>query len=409
MDVDEILTGLYREPGRQNPYPWYAALHRHGPVSAIAPRPEHRAIGVVVGGYDLVSQVLRDPAWSKQAPPGWQEQEILRTLQSSMMFVNPPDHTRMRAVFAKTFTPRRLGALEPVIVRVVDAQLERMAEAGADGGEVDFVADFAYPVPALVMAGFIGLPEADLSWYRQRVDRIDEFLDVAGKTPQRLARANQAAGELRAWYRELIAHRRRHPGEDLVSGLVEALDSGDVELTEDELVSNLIVLFNASFVTTVYLFSNGLPVLLAHPDVVAALPADEELAGGCVDEVLRLESPVHFLARAAPEDTTLGGVPVRRDENVLLMIAAANRDPARFSDPDRFDPHRGGPPSLAFGVGPHFCLGAAVSRMEGRLALPRLFARFPRLAVTRTPTYSGSLFLRGIDKLFVSTGGQETA
>ncbi|NES27334.1 cytochrome P450 [Micromonospora terminaliae] len=404
MDVDEILTGLYSEQGRQDPYPWYAALHEHGPVSAVPKRAEHSTITAVAGGYDLVDQVLRDPGWYKGAPPGWQDQEILRTFLTSMMFIDPPDHTRMRAVFAKTFTPRRLGALEPVIVRVVEDRLDRMAEAGADGAEVDFVADFAYPVPALVMAEFIGLPAADLAWYRQRVDWIDEYMDVAGKTPERLARANQAADELRGYYRELLAHRRKQPGEDLISGLVEVLDAGGVDLTEEELISNLIVLFNASFVTTVYMFSNGLPLLLAHPDVVAALPGDDGLARGCVDEVLRMESPVHFLARAAPHDTELGGVPVARDENVLLLIAAANRDPARFPDPDRFDPHRAGPPSLAFGVGLHFCLGSAVSRLEGRLALPRLFARFPGLAVTQPYSYSGSLFLRGIDKLFVTTG-----
>jgi cytochrome P450 len=405
VDVNEILSGLYAESGRQNPYPWYAALHAHGPVSAVPARTEHRTVSAVAVGYDLVDRVLRDAEWRKGAPPGWQEQEVLRTFMSSMMFTDPPDHTRMRAVFTKTFTPRRLGALEPVIVRVVDRMLDRMAEVGAGGGEVDFVADFAYAVPALVMAEFIGLPEADLTWYRQRVDWIDEYLDVAGKTPQRLARANQAAEELRTYYRDLIAHRRRRPGEDLISALVGALDSREVELTEDELVSNLIVLFNASFVTTVYLFSNGLPLLLARPDTVAALPGDDTLAGGCVEEVLRMQSPVHFLARVAPADTDLGGVPVRRGENVLLIIAAANRDPTRFPDPDRFDPRRDGPPSLAFGAGPHFCLGAAVSRLEGRLALPRLFARFPELALTHTPTYSGSLFLRGIDKLVVSTGG----
>jgi cytochrome P450 len=310
----------------------------------------------------------------------------------------------MRAVFAKTFTPRRLGALEPTVIRVVDDLLDRMADAGDTG--FDFVAEFAYPLPALVMAEFVGIPAADLTWYRERVERIDEFLDVAGKTPQRLAAANTAAEELRGFYRELIAHRRRQPGEDLISGLVEALDSGDVELTEEELISNLIVLFNASFVTTVYMFSNGLPLLLSHPDVVAGLPGDDALTRGAVDEILRLEAPVHFLTRAAPRDTDIGGVPVERDENVLLVIAAANRDPARFPDPDRFDPRRSGPPSLAFGVGLHFCLGAAVSRLEGRLALPRLLARFPRLAVAEPPTYSGSLFLRGIDKLLVHTGGE---
>lgn len=403
MTVQELLTGLYSEEGRQNPYPWYAELHRLGPVSAVPPRAEHRTVAAVAVGYDVIDEVLRDPEWTKQPPPGWQEQEILRTFQTSMMFVNPPDHTRMRHVFSRTFTPRRLGALEPVIVRVVDDLLDRMADAG--NSVVDFVADFAYPIPALVMAEFIGIPAGQLAWYRERVDWIDEFLDVAGKTPQRLAAANTAAEELRVFYRELLAYRRRTPGDDLLSGLVEALDSGEVELTEDELISNLIVLFNASFVTTVYMFGNGLPLLLAHPETVAALPADEKLTQGCVDEVLRLESPVHFLARAAPTDMELAGVPVARDDNVLLIIGAANRDPARFPEPDVFDPTRPGPPSLAFGVGLHFCLGAAVSRLEGRLALPRLFARFPGLTVSETPTYSGSLFLRGIDKLLVSTGG----
>ncbi|MGW2623733.1 cytochrome P450 [Micromonospora taraxaci] len=403
MTVQELLTGLYSEEGRQNPYPWYADLHRLGPVSAVPPRAEHKTVAAVAVGYDVIDEVLRDPEWTKQPPPGWQEQEILRTFQTSMMFVNPPDHTRMRHVFSRTFTPRRLGALEPVIVRVVDDLLDRMADAG--NSVVDFVADFAYPIPALVMAEFIGIPAGQLAWYRERVDWIDGFLDVAGKTPERLAAANTAAEELRVFYRELVAHRRRTPGDDLLSALVEALDSGEVELTEDELISNLIVLFNASFVTTVYMFSNGLPLLLAHPETVAALPADEKLTQGCVDEVLRLESPVHFLARAAPRDTELAGVPVAQDDNVLIIIGAANRDPARFPEPDVFDPTRPGPPSLAFGVGLHYCLGAAVSRLEGRLALPRLFARFPGLTVTETPTYSGSLFLRGIDKLLVGTGG----
>ncbi|MFI6226117.1 cytochrome P450 [Micromonospora echinospora] len=405
MDVHTILTGLYSEQGRQDPYPYYAALHRLGPVSAVPDRGEHRSVTAVAVGYDAVARILRDPEFVKQPPPNWRDHEVLRTLQTSMMFVNPPDHTRMRQVFAKAFTPRRLGALEPVVARVVDTLLDRMAEAGAGGIQVDFVAEFAHPVPALVMAEFIGIPTRDLAWYRDRVEAIDAFLDVAGKTPERLAAANTAAAELREFYRDLIAHRRATPAEDLISGLVGAVDAGDVGLTEDELISNLVVLFNASFVTTVYMLSNGLPILLAHPDTVAALPGDDTLAAGCVDEILRMQNPVHFLARAAPRDLDLDGVPVARDENVLLLLAGANRDPARFGDPDRFDPRRAGPASLAFGLGLHFCLGAAVSRLEGRLALPRLLARFPRMAVAEEPTYSGSLFLRGIDKLLVTTGG----
>lgn len=406
VDVEELLTRLYSAQGRQDPFPVYADLHAQGPIAALPPEPERRRVAAVAVGYDLVGAVLRDPEWSKAPPPGWTEQEILRTLQTSMMFINPPDHGRMRHVFAGTFTPRRLGALEPVVNRVADELLDRMADAGAGG--LDFVAEFAYPLPARVMAEFIGIPETELDWYRERVDVIDAFLDVAGKTPQRLAAANAAGAELRAFYGELLAHRRRTPGEDLISGLLEAVDAGGVELTEDELVSNLIVLFNASFVTTVYMLSNGLPVLLAHPEVAAALATDPVLTAGAVDEILRLQAPVHLLARAAPRDTVLGGVPIPQGQNVLLLIAAANRDPAHFPDPDRFDPRRSGPPSLAFGLGLHYCLGAAVSRLEGRLALPRLLSRFPRLRIMEQPVYSGSLFLRGIDKLSVSPGEGST-
>ncbi|WP_027661160.1 cytochrome P450 [Salinispora fenicalii] len=405
LDVEDLLARLYSAQGRQDPYPVYANLHAQGAIAALAPRPERQRVAAVAVGYDLVAAVLRDPEWFKQPPPDWTEQEILRTLQSSMMFINPPDHGRMRHVFAGTFTPRRLGALEPVINRVTDELLDRMADVGP--GEVDFVAEFAYPLPARVMAEFIGIPATELAWYRERVDRIDEFLDVAGKTPERLAAANAAGADLRAFYRELLARRRRTPGDDLISGLVEAVDAGGVELTEDELISNLVVLFNASFVTTVYLLSNGLPVLLAHPEVAAALANDPELAAGAVDEILRLQTPVHLLARTAPRDTVLGGVSIPQGQNVLLLIAAANRDPAHFPEPDRFDPRRPGPPSLAFGLGLHYCLGAAVSRLEGRLALPRLLSRFPRLRILEQPVYSGSLFLRGIDKLSVSPGGRE--
>lgn len=405
LDVEGLLARLYSVQGRQDPYPVYADLHAQGAIAALAPRPERQRVAAVAVGYDLVASVLRDPEWFKQPPLDWTEQEILRTLQSSMMFINPPDHGRMRHVFARAFTPRRLGALEPVINRVTDELLDRMADAGP--GEVDFVAEFAYPLPARVMAEFIGIPEPELAWYRERVDRIDAFLDVAGKTPERLAAANVAGAELRAFYGELLGHRRRTPGEDLISGLVQAVDAGGVELTEDELISNLIVLFNASFVTTVYLLSNGLPVLLAHPEVAAASANDPGLAAGAVDEILRLQTPVHLLSRAAPRDTVLGGVSIPQGQSVLLLIAAANRDPAHFPDPDRFDPRRSGPSSLAFGLGLHYCLGAAVSRLEGRLALPRLLSRFPRLRILEQPVYSGSLFLRGIDKLSVSPGGRE--
>ncbi|MEH1015065.1 cytochrome P450 [Micromonospora sp. CPCC 206060] len=404
MDITSVLAGLYSSDGRRDPYPHYAALHRLGPVSALPPRQQVGAPVAIACGYDVVDQVLRDPEWFKNTLPSEGEHPILNTFETSMMFTNPPTHGRMRQVFARVFTPRRLDALEPVVVRVTEQLLDRMAEQGAGGASFDYVAEFAYPMPALVMAEFIGIPETDLEWYRARVKRIDDFLDVSGKTPELIRAADDAASELRGYYTDLIAHRRRAPGEDLISSLVAAVDAGAAGITEQELISNLIVLFNASFVTTIYLLGSGLPLLLAQPDVVAKLPGDQDLALDCCHEILRCESPVQFLTRQAPRDTELAGVPVGRDQVVLLMVGAANRDPARFPEPDRFDPARRGPASLAFGAGAHFCLGAAVSRIEGRIALPRLFARFPGLAVAGPPVYTGSLFLRGIDVLPVTTG-----
>ena len=174
------------------------------------------------------------------------------------------------------------------------------------------------------------------------------------------------------------------------------------ELTDAELISNMIVLFNASFLTTIYMLGSGLPLLLSRPDVTSALPGNEELATDCVHEMLRCESPVQFLTRAAPVDTEIGGVLIPKDGVVLLLLGAANRDPARFVDPDSFEPAREKLISLGFGAGPHYCVGAAVSRAEGRIALPKLFERFPKLALAGEPVGTGSLFLRGMNSVPVT-------
>lgn len=403
MTADAILAELLTDEGRADPYPHYRALHELGPLSPLAHGvPGATPFVAVATGYDVVDQVLRDASFYKKGIPGWRDHVLLTTFETSMMFSNPPDHARMRNLFSKTFTPRRLAAIDPTIEAVVDRLLDRMAERGAGGATVDFVEDFASPLPALVMAAFVGIPEEDLDWYRARVRPIDAFLDLNGKTPAALQVANQAAQELRDFYADLIGRRRKEPAEDLLSALIRSIDAGEHELTDDELISNLIVLFNASFLTTIYLLGSGLPLLLSRPDVTAALPGNDELALDCVHEILRCESPVQFLTRAAPQDTELCGVPVPKDGVVLLLVGAANRDPARFSDAEVFEPARQKLISLGFGAGPHYCVGAAVSRAEGRIALPRLFERFPRLALAGEPVGTGSLFLRGMNSVPVT-------
>jgi cytochrome P450 len=302
----------------------------------------------------------------------------------------------MRNLFSKTFTPRRLAAIDPILESVVGSLLDGMEERGAGGASVDFVEAFAAPLPALVMAAFVGIPAEDLDWYRARVHPIDAFMDLNGRSAAALRQANQAAQELRGYYADLIAQRRSRPREDLLSALVRSIDAGEHQLTDAELISNLIVLFNASFVTTIYLLGSGLPLLLSRPDVTAALPGNDDLAVDCVHEILRCESPVQFLTRTAPADVELAGVPVSKDSVLLLLVGAANRDPDRFTDPDTFEPAREKLTSLGFGAGAHYCLGAVVARSEGRIALPSLFQRFPRLALAGEPVGSGSLFLRGM-------------
>lgn len=403
MTADAILAELLTDSARADPYPHYRALRELGPIAPVTEGVAGATpFAAVATGYDLIDEVLRDPAFYKKSIPGWQQHTLLSTFETSMMFSNPPDHARMRNLFSKVFTPRRLAEVDPTIEAVVQSLLDQLEQHGAGGATVDFVKLFAAPMPTLVMAAFIGIPAQELDWYRARVAPIDAFLDLDGKTAQALQAANEAVEQLRGFYAELIERRRREPAEDLLSALVASLDAGEHQLTDAELISNLIVLFNASFLTTVYLLGSGLPLLLSRPDVTADLPGNDELALDCVHEILRCESPVQFLTRAAPADVELAGVPVPKDDVVLLLIGAANRDPARFPDPDTFEPAREKLVSLGFGAGAHYCLGAAVARAEGRIALPRLFERFPKLALAGDPVGTGSLFLRGMNSVPVS-------
>jgi cytochrome P450 len=403
VSADAILAELLSDTARADPYPHYRALRELGPIAPLAQGLAGATpFTAVATGYDLIDQVLRDVSFYKKSLPGWQQHTLLTTFETSMMFSNPPDHTRMRALFSKTFTPRRLAAIDPIIESVVLGLLDRMEERGAGGASVDFVENFAAPLPALVMAAFVGIPAEDLDWYQARVRPIDAFLDLDGKTPDALEHADHAAQELRDFYADLIDRLRKEPQEDLLSALIQSIDAGEHQLSDAELISNMIVLFNASFLTTIYLLGSGLPLLLSRPDVTAALPGDDELALDCVHEILRCESPVQFLTRAAPEEVELAGVPVPKDGVVLLLVGAANRDPDRFTDPDTFEPGRPKLISLGFGAGPHYCVGAAVSRAEGRVALPMLFQRFPDLALAGEPVGTGSLFLRGMKSVPVT-------
>jgi cytochrome P450 len=403
VDADAIVAELYTEAARHDPNPWYAKLHELGPVSAL-----DRSTGVysaVANGFDAVDEVLRDPRFIKSLGPADKlHHPVLATLARSMMFSLEPDHGRMRRLFNKIFTPRRVAELEHDLLGAIDELLDQLADLGAGGAEVDFVAEFGYLFPTKVIGFLLDLPDSDLAWFRERAQRIDRYLDLGGKAEEKLRSADDAVLELTEYYLRLIAERRADPGTDLISDLVKLIDSGDDRLSDIELVANLVVLLNASFVTTMNLLGNGLLPMLARPALVTRVREDADFASRCVEEVLRWDSPVQLLSRMASEDTELAGVPVPKNTNVLVLLGAANRDPRKHTDADTFDPDRADVGHLSFGGGGYFCLGAALSRLEGRLAFPRLFQRFPDLAIAAEPTRADGLLLRGYSVIPVTTG-----
>lgn len=387
--ANEILVALGSEDGRRDPMPLFAELHRIGPVGRLEPGSSPYA--VVVNGYDAAQDALKDTRFHRllTADPDPKD-AVLRRLGGSMMFRNEPDHLRMRKVFQAVLTPRRLTGFEPVVEALTAELLDDLGKAGADGQVIDFV-DFGYRLPITVIGTFLGIPRSDLGWFRDRTRAIDDYLDLGGKAPERLAAANQAADELNDYYARMLADRRVRPRDDLVSSLV------DSELAEQELIDNLLVLVNASFVTTMNLLTNGLELLLAGRP-------DPSRAADYVEEILRHQSSVQLISRKASVDIELAGETITAGSLVLILPGAANRDPAKHPDADTFDPDRQDLQHLSFGAGPFYCVGAGLARMEGRAAFGQLFQRFPQLELAGEPVRSHSLLLRGHQSMPIRLG-----
>jgi len=406
MGAAASLSDLLSDEGRRNPYGFYARLHDRGEVVPLGPADRY---AVVVCGYEAVNRALCDPGlrvpdaeYTDRHGRWWRDHAAPRTLLAAYSNLNGPDHARVRRLFGQAVTTRRVSALEQAITRIADRWIDRLADLGAGGRPVDFVTTFARPFPLDVIGELLGVPEPDRAWFPPRVEDFDAVVEVGAHSLRQVKAANGAAVELTAYFAGLLASRRAEPREDLVSDLVRA--NGAEKLTEPELLAGLILTFNAGFRTAMSMFGNGLALLIEHPGAMAALRADPALAPAYVDEILRYEPPLHCAVRFASRDTEIAGVPVSAGELVLILIAAANRDPRRFPDPDRFDPTRRDNHHLTFGAGPHYCPGAALGRMEGRLALPRLLARFPSLTLAAELAERRQLMLRGFDHLPVRVG-----
>jgi cytochrome P450 len=403
MDTAGIFTALFSPGGRADPYPLYSALHELG--EAVEPVPG----SVVVVGYDAVSKVLRDPAFTvsdganfDRELPGWREHPSLEDFMLSILNTNPPDHPRMRSIMTRAFTPRRVAALEPAIAGLTDALLDAMATRGAAGEPVEFMHDFAFLLPVTVICELLGVAEADRESFRPLARALAATLEPADLSV--LTDADAAAVTMREYFSGLCAQRRAHPRDDLVSALVEVSDADSTRLSGDELLANLMLLLVAGFETTTNLLGNGLRILLGEPSLRHGLSGGDLPAAQFVAEVLRYDSPVQLTSRRPTVPATVGGVIAVPGAEVVTLLGAANRDPRRFGDagefrPARYDPAGPDSPPISFGAGAHFCLGAALARLEGAVAFPRLLSRFPALAPAGDPVRRPGLVLRGYETL----------
>lgn len=404
MDASEAVALLMSPPGRLDPYPTYERLRAHGPVVPTA------AGFFVVTGYTEADAVLRNPRFGVMDDeerdgvfPHWQDSPAMMSISQSMIRANPPDHSRMRRLAAGVFTPRRVAALREVVAAQADELIDEMIRAGRGGAPVDFLGSFAYPLPVTVICALLGVPAADWAQFRRWASDLTGVLEPE-ITPQELAIADAGATELRDYFTELIAQRRRDPTDDLTTALVQAHDADGDRLSGEELLANLVLLLVAGFETTTNLLGNGLFVLLTHPESATALRDQPELAPGYVDELLRYDSPVQLTTRTVRESVPLAGVELPAGSWLLVLLGAANRDPARFTDPARFDPGRAQSPPLSFGAGAHYCLGAGLARLEAQVAFPLLLRRLPELALAGEPIRRNRLTLRGYETLPVTVG-----
>lgn len=390
------LADLFSPAQRADPYPGYARLREEAPIWRPLP-------GLfVVSRHRDGAAVLRDarfghlePDADGPVPARNRSRRDGETVVPSFLVLNPPDHTRLRRLVARSFTPRRVEDLVPRM-EAITAQLVAAIEPGE---QVDLVEAVAQPLPVQVISELLGVPTADrpllLGWSHALARSIEPELLIPDGERADQARARYAFG---AYLRQLAAERRRRPGPDLISDLVRTRDREEV-LTEDELVATCILLLVAGHETTTSLIGNGTLALLRHPDQLARVAAEPGLGPSAVEELVRYDSPVQLTMRVARQDADVGGTDVPRGSFVIVLAGAANRDPEAHPDPDRLDVAR--PPSahLAFGQGIHFCLGAPLARLEAQVALRAIVRGGPQLAAE--PTWKDTVVLRGVSRLEV--------
>jgi len=392
------------EPGYiSNPYPIYHRLREDDPV-----RWDEGSHAWVLTGYADVVAALRDQRLSAvrfMLDPDWFPEEIRATLTApsraltrQMLFLDPPDHTRLRSLVVKAFTPRVIEAMRPNIQQLVDELLDAVLPQG----RMDVINDFAYPLPAIVIAQMLGVPPEDRDKFTRWTSSFGFLIGANNPTIEAVIQALYDVAAFIDYFRAIIIRRRTTPEDDLMQAMIAAEEQGD-RLSEEELLANCVLLLAAGHGTTTHLISNGMLALLQHPDQLVELRDNPSLISSAVAELLRYDSPVQLTSRLAREDFELRGKTIMAGQALSMHIGAANRDPAQFAQPDRLDLHRFENRHLAFGHGIHYCLGAPLARIEAEIAFATLLRRLrePRL-LAPVLEWAPSLVFRALSSLPIS-------
>ena len=391
---DEIL---------QNPYPTYARMHEEGPLHYVDVGSKW-AVWAIFSHADC-SAIAKDPRLSAKRAQQMllplpfsshaEFSELARMLGLWLIFMDPPEHTRLRKLMNKGFSPAAIEGLRPQVEAIVDQMLGSLRH----GSEIDLMREFANPMPVRIISAMLGVPqelhETFVNWSRA----IAVFRGSPDRTVEQARAAQDALVQMTEFFRKTVAERRRNKGNDLISLLIDIEEDGEV-LTEEELYAQCIALLFAGHETTRNLIGNGMYTLLQHPQETTELREKPEIIRTAVEEILRYESPVQFTARVLKEEIEVCGQRIPAKWSILCMLGAANRDPKQFKEPNRLNLKRLNNQHLAFSAGPHFCIGSQLARLEGQIAILKLVQRFPEMKLTGPkPEWAATFGFRGLKGL----------